>query len=131
MLKTFLNNKKIPCSPPLLHDDKFIKNFLKRLKYFFFFCETMFCYKQTVFFLQFFQIKQINYCQQFTSPVIIEKFQKSLKILDRNVSTSNLSAFFWEVWLLNIVPYVSESRKLPAPSRTFGLGGCDVIITSL
>ena len=39
MLKTFLNDKKIPCSPPLLHDDKFIKNFLKRLKYFFFFAK--------------------------------------------------------------------------------------------
>ena len=25
--KTFLNNKKIPCIPPLLHHDKFITNF--------------------------------------------------------------------------------------------------------
>ena len=26
ILKTFLNNKIIPCIPPLLHDDKFITN---------------------------------------------------------------------------------------------------------
>ena len=25
--KAFLNNKKIPCIPPLLHNDKFITNF--------------------------------------------------------------------------------------------------------
>ena len=24
IIKTFLENKKIPCIPPLLHDDKFI-----------------------------------------------------------------------------------------------------------
>ena len=26
IIKTFLENKKIPCIPPLLHDDKFITN---------------------------------------------------------------------------------------------------------
>ena len=30
ILKTFLNNKKIPCIPPLLHDDKFITNFKEK-----------------------------------------------------------------------------------------------------
>ena len=33
ILKTFLNNKKIPCIPLLLHDDKFIPNLKKRVKY--------------------------------------------------------------------------------------------------
>ena len=51
--------------------------------------------------------------------------------LFRQVSISNLSAFFLrKVWLLNIVLYVSESRKLPVPSRAFGLGTCDIIMTS-
>ena len=29
-IKTFLNNRKIPCIPPLLHDDKFITNFKEK-----------------------------------------------------------------------------------------------------
>ena len=34
ILKTFLNNKKIPCIPPLLHDDKFITNFKEKAEIF-------------------------------------------------------------------------------------------------
>ena len=34
ILKTFLNNKKIPCIPPLLHDDKFITNFKDKAEIF-------------------------------------------------------------------------------------------------
>ena len=30
ILKTFLNNKKIPCILPLLHDDRFITNFKEK-----------------------------------------------------------------------------------------------------
>ena len=30
ILKTFLNNKKIPCIPLLLHNDKFITNFKEK-----------------------------------------------------------------------------------------------------
>ena len=30
ILKTFLNNNKIPCIPPLLHEDKFITNFKEK-----------------------------------------------------------------------------------------------------
>ena len=30
LLKTFLNNKKIPCIPPLHHDDKFVCDFKKK-----------------------------------------------------------------------------------------------------
>ena len=37
----------------------------------------------------------------------------------------------FQVWLLINVPYVSESEKLPVPSRHFGLGACDIIMTSL
>ena len=33
-LKTFLNNKKIPGIPPLLHDDKFITNFKENAEIF-------------------------------------------------------------------------------------------------
>ena len=33
-LKTFLNNKKISCIPPLLHDDKFITNFKEKTERF-------------------------------------------------------------------------------------------------
>ena len=32
LLKTFLNNKKIPCIPPLHHDDKFVCDFKKKSK---------------------------------------------------------------------------------------------------
>ena len=46
ILKTFLNNKKIPCIPPLLHDGKFITNFKQKVETFnSFFCKTMFSYK--------------------------------------------------------------------------------------
>ena len=38
--------------------------------------------------------------------------------------------FLSKVWLLNNVPYVSGSRKLPVLSRTFGLGAYDVIMMS-
>ena len=34
ILKTFLNNKKIPCIPPLLHHDKFIIDFKGKAKIF-------------------------------------------------------------------------------------------------
>ena len=30
ILKTFLNNKKIPCIPPLLHQDKFVTDFKEK-----------------------------------------------------------------------------------------------------
>ena len=33
-LKTFSNKKKIPCIPPLLHDDKFITNFKEKAEIF-------------------------------------------------------------------------------------------------
>ena len=38
--------------------------------------------------------------------------------------------FLRKVWLL-IVPYLLNSKKLPVPSRAFGLAACYVIITSL
>ena len=38
--------------------------------------------------------------------------------------------FLRKVWLL-IVPYLLNSKKLPVPSRTFGLAACHVIITTL
>ena len=34
VLKTFLNNKKIPCIPLLLHDNKFITNFKEKVEIF-------------------------------------------------------------------------------------------------
>ena len=34
ILKTFLNNKKIPCIPPLLHQDKFIIDFKEKAEMF-------------------------------------------------------------------------------------------------
>ena len=34
ILKTFLNNKKIPCIPPLLHNDKLITNFKEKTEIF-------------------------------------------------------------------------------------------------
>ena len=40
ILKTFLNNKKIPCIPPLFQENKFIANFKKKLNYLtIFFCK--------------------------------------------------------------------------------------------
>ena len=38
--------------------------------------------------------------------------------------------FLRKVCQLIIVSYVSESKKLPVPSRYFGLGACDIIMTS-
>ena len=32
MLKTFLNNKKIPCSPPVYHNNNYITDFERRLR---------------------------------------------------------------------------------------------------
>ena len=34
IFKTFLNNKKVPCIPRLLHDDKFITNFKEKAEIF-------------------------------------------------------------------------------------------------
>ena len=34
LLKIFLNNKKIPCIPPLYHDDKFVCNFNEKSEIF-------------------------------------------------------------------------------------------------
>ena len=34
LLKKFLNNKKIPCIPPLYHDDKFVCGFKEKSKIF-------------------------------------------------------------------------------------------------
>ena len=34
ILKTFLNNKKIPCIPPIYHDNKFITNFHEKAELF-------------------------------------------------------------------------------------------------
>ena len=39
ILKTFLNNKKIPCIPPLFHKNKFITNFKEKAELF----NTLFC----------------------------------------------------------------------------------------
>ena len=42
ILKTFLNNKKIPSIPPLFHENKFITNFKENSKLFhIFFCKPM------------------------------------------------------------------------------------------
>ena len=46
ILKIFLNNEKIPCIPPLLHENKFIIDFRRKAEIFnIFFRETMFPYK--------------------------------------------------------------------------------------
>ena len=58
------------------------------------------------------------------------RFQNTTVACIIQVVISNLSAFFSKFWLLNIVPYVSGSRKLLVLSRTFGLGDCDIIMTS-
>ena len=54
--------------------------------------------------------------------------------IDRSLFQIFRRFFLRKVWLLNVVPYVSESRKLPVPIRTFGLRGLwhhyDVIRTS-
>ena len=42
ILKTFLNNKKIPCIPPLFHENKFIIDFKEKAELFnHFFCKSM------------------------------------------------------------------------------------------
>ena len=33
MLKAFLNNKKIPCKPPLFHENKFITDFKEKAEF--------------------------------------------------------------------------------------------------
>ena len=58
------------------------------------------------------------------------RFQNTTVACIIQVVISNLSAFFSKFWLLNIVPYVLGSRKLLVLSRTFGLGACDIIMTS-
>ena len=46
ILKIFLNNKKLPCIPPLLHENKFVIDFRSKAEIFnTFFCETIFSYK--------------------------------------------------------------------------------------
>ena len=41
ILKTFLNNKKVPCIPPLFYENKFITNFKdKALNFLIFFLQT-------------------------------------------------------------------------------------------
>ena len=34
ILKTFLNNKKIPCIPPFLHENKFVTDFKEKVELF-------------------------------------------------------------------------------------------------
>ena len=41
ILKTFLNNKKIPCIPPLFHENKFITDFKEKAELF---NHDYFCY---------------------------------------------------------------------------------------
>ena len=41
ILKTFFNNKKTPCIPPLFHENKFITDLLEKLNYLTFFCRSM------------------------------------------------------------------------------------------
>ena len=45
ILKIFLNNKEIPCIPPLLHENKFIIDFRRKAEIFNIFRKTMFSYK--------------------------------------------------------------------------------------
>ena len=40
ILKTFLNDKKIPCIPPLFHENKFITNFKEKAELFIPFMKT-------------------------------------------------------------------------------------------
>ena len=53
------------------------------------------------------------------------------RVLDRSLYQIFPRFLLRKISLLNIVPYMSESRKLPVTSRTFGLGGCEVIMMSL
>ena len=58
ILKTFLNNKEIPCIPPLLNDDKFITNLKEKTEIISNLLQSNFLLKaKLVIFLQFFQIK--------------------------------------------------------------------------
>ena len=45
-------------------------------------------------------------------------------LIDRSLFQIFRRFFLRKVWLLIIVTYVSESRKLPVPSHNFGLGAC-------
>ena len=50
--------------------------------------------------------------------------------INREVAISNLLVFFSEKGLTaELVPYVSEGRKLPVPSHTFCLGACDIMMS--
>ena len=58
ILKIFLNNKEIPCIPPLLNDDKFITNLKEKTEIISNLLQSNFLLKaKLVIFLQFFQIK--------------------------------------------------------------------------
>ena len=52
-----------------------------------------------------------------------------LFFIDRSVFQIFRRFFLRKVWLLNIVPYVSEGRKLSVPSRIFDRGACVIIIS--
>ena len=56
----------------------------------------------------------------------------SVLTLDIDRSLFQIFRYFFlrKVWLLIIVPYVSESKKLSVLSRTFGLGAFGIIMTS-
>ena len=63
------------------------------------------------------------------------KLDKQIDECIRRIIGSSLFQIFRrffqrKVWLLIIVPYVSESTKMPVPSRYFGLGAWDIIIAS-
>ena len=57
-------------------------------------------------------------------------FRSSIYMIDGALFQIFRLFFLKNVWLLNIVPHVSESRKLSVPSRTFGLGIFGIIMTS-
>ena len=57
-------------------------------------------------------------------------FRSSIYMIDRALFQIFRRYFLRNVWLLNIVPYVSESRTLSVLSSTFGLGICGIIMTS-
>lgn len=64
ILKTFLDNKKIPCIPSLLHNDMFITNFQEKAE-----IATVFLYKQLSSFSSF--KEDMIYCEKFTSEVMM------------------------------------------------------------
>ena len=76
--------------------------------------------------------------------IIVNTFEKFLHLscsspaIVTNISIKDSSLFqifrrffLRMVWLLIIVSYVSESKKLILPSRNFGLGACDIIMMSM